>query len=421
MNPRHASQSASRRRGGGESPARWPATLLAPLLLLASALLPAPVGAQRAPAVVAREYRAPSVSAKDGSPLTIALTEKYRADLDPTAQAASGRIVLLAHGLSVSGLATFDVQVPGVPPEGSWSVMDQLALRGYDVWTVAVQGYRQSDRHDCGLCVTTEAAAGDVEAAVRFVLAARRADRLHLLGYSWGGQTAGLVAGRHPELVNRLVLAAPVTDRGEGDPPTEQFSPNTPALAGYFHPTGAVPEVVAAFVEAAVAAEPVFPSGGAVDILTDPRKADPRRLTAPTLVIYGADDEVTPVGGPNVRPFFEALAATEKRFVVVPGGATWCSWSGRPGAGWRRCWPTSSRATRPRRRRGGCPGRGPGRSTGAQATGRIRRSGPGGRLPGGVAAGRYVPAMRPGPLPLLRFLGERPMVTEVAVRFRRAG
>jgi hypothetical protein len=37
-----------------------------------------------------------------------------------------------------------------------------------------------------------------------------------------------------------------------------------------------------------------------------------------------------------------------------------------------------------------------------------------------VAAGRYVPAMRPGPVPLLRFLGERPMITEVAVRFRRA-
>jgi hypothetical protein len=37
-----------------------------------------------------------------------------------------------------------------------------------------------------------------------------------------------------------------------------------------------------------------------------------------------------------------------------------------------------------------------------------------------VATGRFVPAMRQGPIPLLRFLGERPMVTEVAVRFRRA-
>ena len=35
-------------------------------------------------------------------------------------------------------------------------------------------------------------------------------------------------------------------------------------------------------------------------------------------MIYGADDAVTPVTSPNLRPFFEALAATEKRFVVVP-------------------------------------------------------------------------------------------------------
>ena len=37
-----------------------------------------------------------------------------------------------------------------------------------------------------------------------------------------------------------------------------------------------------------------------------------------------------------------------------------------------------------------------------------------------VATGRFVPAMRQGPIPLLRFLGERPVVTEVVVRFRRA-
>jgi hypothetical protein len=37
-----------------------------------------------------------------------------------------------------------------------------------------------------------------------------------------------------------------------------------------------------------------------------------------------------------------------------------------------------------------------------------------------AAAGRFVVAMRPGPLPFLPFLGERPMVTAVLVRFRRA-
>jgi pimeloyl-ACP methyl ester carboxylesterase len=295
---------------------------VAALGLSAAVLLPPAVGAQPAPAVVAREHRAPSVSAQDGSPLTLVLTEKHRADLDPAALAAGGRVVLLAHGCCFSGHTTFDVQVPGVPLEQSYSVMDQFALRGYDVWTMAVQNYGQSDRHECGLCVTAEAAAGDVEAAVRFVLATRRAARLHLIGWSWGGQTAGLVAQRRPELVNRLVLTAPVLDRQSGDPPpappTAEFRQNTPGLAGTFYPPAAVPEAVAAFLEAVVAAEPLGPNGAIVDWRTDPRKIDPHQLTTPTLVIYGAADGVTPLAGPNVRPFFEALAAAEKRFVVVP-------------------------------------------------------------------------------------------------------
>jgi hypothetical protein len=36
-----------------------------------------------------------------------------------------------------------------------------------------------------------------------------------------------------------------------------------------------------------------------------------------------------------------------------------------------------------------------------------------------VATNRFVAGMRPGPLPGLRFLGERPMVREVLLRFRR--
>ena len=37
-----------------------------------------------------------------------------------------------------------------------------------------------------------------------------------------------------------------------------------------------------------------------------------------------------------------------------------------------------------------------------------------------VAADLIIPAMRPGPVPLLRLLDERPLVAGVAVRFRRA-
>ena len=115
-------------------------------LLLGPVVLPASAGAQ--PALTTRDYRAPSVSAKDGSPLALALTEKHRADRDPNALAASGRVVLVTHGSSYSGQAGVDVQVPGVPAEQSYSMLDQLALRGYDVWTLAYQNYGRSDRHD---------------------------------------------------------------------------------------------------------------------------------------------------------------------------------------------------------------------------------------------------------------------------------
>ncbi len=47
-------------------------------------------------------------------------------------------------------------------------------------------------------------------------------------------------------------------------------------------------------------------------------KVDPRKITMATLVIYGADDDRTPLAAPGVYPFFRGLAATEKKFVVIP-------------------------------------------------------------------------------------------------------
>src|SRR5919199_1788144 len=199
------------------------------LVLLVLALMPLSVRAQPRAAIAAQEYRVPSASAKDGSPLLLAVSEKYQEGRDPNLQAASGRIVLLTHGSSFSGQVGVDVQVPGVPPEQSFSLMDQLALRGYDVWTLAYQNYGRSDHHDCGLCVTTEAAARDIEAAAQFIRGLRTVDRLHLIAWSWGAQAGGLVAQRHPDWVNRLVLNAPLLDLQDDTPPREQFRTNNEA------------------------------------------------------------------------------------------------------------------------------------------------------------------------------------------------
>ena len=122
---------------------------LLPVVLVAVA-----ADAQQPAGLVAQEYRVPSVSAKDGSPLMLAVSEKYQAGIDPNVQAASGRIVLLTHGSSFSGQVGVDVQVPRLQLDQSVSLMYKLALRGYDVWTLAYKNYGRSERHDCVLFIT---------------------------------------------------------------------------------------------------------------------------------------------------------------------------------------------------------------------------------------------------------------------------
>jgi pimeloyl-ACP methyl ester carboxylesterase len=313
---------------------------------LMSPLIPTVVSAGHEddrPRIVANEYFAPGISAKDDrSPIKLFLFEKFDRALDPNKQAASGRIVLVLHGATTSGRVNNDVQVPDVDLEDSFSLLDQLAQRGYDAWTLDYQHYGRSDHHDCGLCVVTDHAARDIASAVKFILGVRGAKRLHLIGWSWGGSTGGLFAQRHSEQVNRLVLYAPVLDlqkdfsKSSTTPPTFDTSPvfpvptahfrdNTPnnaaALKGFFHPTARVPEVVEAYVQAALKVDSMSPNGVLKDWRTDPLKMDPAKLRMPTLVIGGADDDraalVGPLAGPNARSFMQRLGATEKKLVIV--------------------------------------------------------------------------------------------------------
>jgi hypothetical protein len=50
-------------------------------------------------------------------------------------------VLFLAHGSSVSSRPTFDLSVPG---HGDYSLMDQFAGYGFDVWTMDFEGYGRS-------------------------------------------------------------------------------------------------------------------------------------------------------------------------------------------------------------------------------------------------------------------------------------
>lgn len=268
---------------------------------------------------IAREYRIPGISAKDGQSIRLYAYEKFTAGADPDALAAQGRIILVLHGATTSGRVNYDVQVAGVPFEQGFSLMDQFARRGYDVWTVDYQNYGRSDKHDCGLCVTTEVAARDVEAAVRFITTLRKVAQVHIIGWSWGGQVAGVFTEHNARFVNRLVLYAPPTEAVGGIQVTEHFRINSAAaLIRIFHPTARVPAATDSWLRAALEIDGRSPNGVLIDLTRNPMKFTPERIMIPTLLIYGAEDLLAPPTGMTAHLLFRTLATAEKKFVMVP-------------------------------------------------------------------------------------------------------
>jgi pimeloyl-ACP methyl ester carboxylesterase len=146
------------------------------------------------------------------------------------------KVVLFVHGAGTPAEVAFDV------PYQDYSWMAFLARAGFDVFSVDMTGYGRSTRpapmnDPCNLdkdrqpafvpvliaapCAPSYPAAmttiasdwDDVGAAVDYVRALRRVDRVSLVAWSLGGPRSGGYAARHPEKVNRLVLLAPAYNR----------------------------------------------------------------------------------------------------------------------------------------------------------------------------------------------------------------
>ncbi len=141
------------------------------------------------------------------------------------ASVPNGKAVLYVHGATFpSGLSI------GFPFDGhSWH--DDLAAAGFDCWGLDFHGFgRLSDPYpemampaeDRSPLGAAEAESGQLEAAVRFIVAQHGASRISL-AHSRGTMVAGRLAGRCPELIERMVFFAPITRRdplrGAASPP----------------------------------------------------------------------------------------------------------------------------------------------------------------------------------------------------------
>src|SRR5688500_11258036 len=121
--------------------------------------------------------------------------------------------VLFVHGSSMASQPTFDLTVPGRPDS---SVMDWFARRGFDTWSVDMEGYGRSDKTR-DIASNIADGADDLAAATDYIMKTRGAKQFLVYGISSGALRAALFAQRHPERVARLALDAFVWT-GKGSP-----------------------------------------------------------------------------------------------------------------------------------------------------------------------------------------------------------
>ncbi len=110
---------------------------------------------------------------------------------------------------------------PGTPGEGLPAMAEDLAADGFDVYAYDQLGAGRSTRLRDVTGYTVARQVADLE-AIRVVLAA---DRLILVGQSWGGSLAAQYVAAHPQHVHQVVFTSPGPiwprawpDGGGGDP-----------------------------------------------------------------------------------------------------------------------------------------------------------------------------------------------------------
>ena len=114
-----------------------------------------------------------------------------------------GRNILLIHGVTYSS-NIFDTDYQ------DYSLARKLAREGYSVWRLDIAGFGSSGQVEDGFLPDTDYAAEDIHAAVRKILGMTGARQIDLLGWSWGTVIVSRFASSYPDLVNKLVLYAPI-------------------------------------------------------------------------------------------------------------------------------------------------------------------------------------------------------------------
>ncbi len=121
------------------------------------------------------------------------------------------KAVLFVHGATYPGV-TFDM------PQAGYGWMTHTANHGYASYYLDIRGYGGSSRSDAldadpkanPPFSTAEEAVEDIADAVRFIRERTGVEKVSLIGWSWGTVTTGMFTASNNDLVDKLVLFAPV-------------------------------------------------------------------------------------------------------------------------------------------------------------------------------------------------------------------
>lgn len=139
----------------------------------------------------------------------------YLRYLPATTRSSARKAVLYAHGARLASAVTIAHRFDGL----SWR--DDLVSDGWDVWALDYVGYGGADRYAAmseppeanpPLCRAQEASQ-QIERAAEFIVQHSNLAKISIIAHSWATNVAGLMTIRRPELVDRLVMFAPVTHR----------------------------------------------------------------------------------------------------------------------------------------------------------------------------------------------------------------
>jgi pimeloyl-ACP methyl ester carboxylesterase len=129
--------------------------------------------------------------------------------------ATAHRVVLYLHGGTFPSALSIAHRFDG----RSWR--DALNEAGFHVWGLDFHGFGLSDPYpDMAQSAEGRAPLGradeasrQAEAAVCFITSHHGTPRISIIAHSWGTMVAGRLAGRCPELIDRLVFFGPITWR----------------------------------------------------------------------------------------------------------------------------------------------------------------------------------------------------------------